>query len=114
MAEAIRSGTVKAYCSELALTEMMYVICRRKNWREAIQKKNDLVSSNLVSIEATSNLLAEAALTKCGRALSLQDCFTITLARILGCEALFAKPEEELSREMKRKHFEVPIGFLTG
>jgi hypothetical protein len=109
----IRRRSIKAYCSELGLTEMMYMTCRGKGWTEAVQKRDDLLNSNLISVEPTSKLLTEAAQTKCGRALSLQDCFTIALARVLHCEAVFAKPESELSRAMKKKPFDIPISYLV-
>lgn len=92
---------------------MMYVVCRKKGLTEAFQKRDDLLDSNLLNVEATSKLLSEAAQVKCGRALSIQDCFTIALARVYRCEAVFAKPESELSREQKKKPFDVPITYLV-
>lgn len=91
----------------------MYVVCRRKNWNQAVQKRDDLFKSNMITVEPASRLVSEAAREKCERSISLQDCFTIALARVLRCEAVFAKPESELSRELQKKPFDVPISYLV-
>ncbi len=108
----IRSGTVKAFCSELGLTEMLYILCRKKGWTEALAKRDQLVGSRLVSVEPSLVVMEEAAREKCRRALALQDCFTIALARSLRCEAVFARRESELSSEQRKEPFDVPIHYL--
>ncbi|HZY94110.1 MAG TPA: PIN domain-containing protein [Candidatus Bathyarchaeia archaeon] len=113
LAADIRQRNIKACCSELAIAEMMYVTCREKNWAQALQNRDNLLNSNLVIVQPTSGLVSMAAQIKCDRALALSDCFTLALARMHHCEAIFAKPESELSREQKKKPFDVPISYLV-
>jgi len=109
--EILRDETL-AFCSELAVVEMEYILCRRVGWSVAEEKGRYLLESNVVSIIETGTLMSEAAKVKCERALSLPDCFTLALAKIFGCKAYFVKREEEMEREIKRRSFDVGVEFL--
>ena len=63
-------------------------------------------------MEDVSVLIASAADIKCERALSLPDCFTLSLARRLSVPCLFAGRERELQAETERRAFEVEIAYL--
>ncbi|MEM3070732.1 MAG: PIN domain-containing protein [Candidatus Bathyarchaeia archaeon] len=103
---------VLAFCSEIALVEMEYVLCRKLRSKIAEEKRRYLLESNMINIIETNVLMNEVAKLKCERALSLPDCFTLSLAKIFNCEALFVKREKEIEEEVKRKSFNIEIEFL--
>lgn len=103
---------VYAYTTEIALTELKYVLCRRIGREEAQDRVHKLIQSGYVSVVGTSELWEIAAEYKCERAISLADCFTLALAKKLKMPALFAKRERELIEEMERKPFDVKVIFL--
>ena len=111
--ESILRGEVEAFTSQIALIEMMYILCRKTGWKIAENKKNSLLFSRMIHIVPLEELLDEVAKIKCERRISLADCCTIALARIYNCKALFVKKERELEEEMKRKPFDIEIEFLT-
>ena len=110
--DAIGGLEVEALTHELSVVEMTYVLCRRAGPAVALRKKSLLLRSGVVRVVSVSELADEAALIKCERAISLADCFTIALARVYGCPAVFAKKEKELEREMERRPFNVEMLFL--
>mgnify|MGYP000279967314 CR=1 FL=1 len=110
--DLLKSGAVEVFVSEVAITELRYVICRRYGWDVSAERVDKLLRSGYLHVQETSFLIEEAAKIKCKRAISLADCFCIALARRLACKALFAKREEDLVREMRRKPFDVEILFL--
>ncbi len=58
------------------------------------------------------SILHEVARMKCERAIALGDCHTLAAAAKLNGTALFARAEEDLVKEMKRKPFSVKLMFL--
>jgi hypothetical protein len=97
---------------EVALTELRYILCRGLGRAEADARVEKLLSSGYLMVEETSRLVAGAADYKCERAVSLPDCFTLSLGRHLSVPALFAGRERELLAEMERRAFDVEIQFL--
>ena len=95
---------------ELAITELRYILCRAMGKREARVEK--LLASGYLLVENVSGLTASAADIKCERALSLPDCFTLSLAKRLSVPCLFARRERELLAETERKAFDVDIAYL--
>ncbi len=110
--EALKNNDVEAWTTELALTELKYILCRNLGWRESSKRIGDLLASGYLKIEDTKRLINEAAKLKCRRAISLPDCFTIVLAQDIGGGALFARNEQDLANEMKKGSFDVEILFL--
>jgi len=110
--EGILRDEALAFCSELAVVEMEYILCRRLGWSVAEEKTRHLLQSRVVNIVETGALMTEAAKVKCERALSLPDSFTLALARIFDCRAYFVKMEEEMEKEIKRRSFDVEVEFL--
>ena len=110
--KALESDMVEAWTTELAIAELKYVLCRKLGWQESNERVNKLLASGYVKTEDTLTLINEASKTKCKRAISLPDCFTLALAQKIGGNALFARKEQDLTNEMKRKPFEVNILFL--
>ncbi len=96
----------------LALSEAEYILCRQSGEETARQKLDSLIQSRIIEVVEDSFLLHDAARVKCGRAIALADCYTIALAQKLRGTALFARPEEDLERESRRRPFPVPVAFL--
>jgi predicted nucleic acid-binding protein len=111
--QALLNEEVGAYITEIAETELRYLLCRRLGREKAERAVLALMASEYLQVEDTSDILEDAALYKCERAISLADCFCLALAKRLACPALFAREEEDLRREMARKPFDVNIIFLA-
>jgi predicted nucleic acid-binding protein len=110
--DRIIRNEVRAVTHELALTEMAYMLCRNLGWDLASTKLEYLTSSGLVSIDETSELIKDAAMIKCERALALPDCFTLASAKRHRCKALFVRMEEELRKEISSRSLGVDVAFL--
>jgi predicted nucleic acid-binding protein len=110
--EALESDLVEAWTTELAVAELKYVLCRKLGWKESSERVSNLLSSGYIKIADTSPLINEASKTKCKRAISLPDCFTLSLAQKISGNALFARKEQDLANEIRRKSFEVDMLFL--
>ncbi len=110
--DALKSDLVEAWTTELAVAELKYVLCRKLGWHESNERVSKLLASGYIKIEDTSALINEASKTKCERAISLPDCFTLSLAQKISGSVLFARKEKDLVSEMRRKSFGVNILFL--
>lgn len=111
--DRIKRNEVRAVTHELALTEMTYMLCRNLGWDTAAAKLEYLKNSGFILVDETSELIKDAAMLKCERALALPDCFTLAVAKRYQCKALFVKMEEELKKELSRKSIGVDISFLV-
>lgn len=111
--EAIKRGDVVASTHELALTEVLYLICRRIGFEKAKHRVDILILSGLIALEPTAELMETAARIKCARPIALADCYTLALAENRHLVALFAEKEAELVREMERAPFDVEMEFLS-
>jgi hypothetical protein len=49
---------------------------------------------------------------KCERAISLADCYVLGLAKLEQADALFARRERELEKEIEKKSLDVQVHFL--
>ena len=110
--ESLKKDHVEGWTTELAVAELRYILCRKIGWAESNGRVNKLLSSGYIKVEDTLKLISEASKLKCGRAISLPDCFTLSLAAEIEGTALFARKEQDLTAEMQRAPFEVPILFL--
>ena len=110
--KALETDLIEAHTTELTITELRYILCRKLGWQESCERVNKLVNSGYFMIEETSRLINEAAKIKCKRAISLPDCFTLALAHKITGGALFARQEQELVEEMGKKPFATPLVFL--
>lgn len=109
---SIRNDLIEAWTTELALTELRYILCRKLGWTESDKRVNKLLASGYFKVENTMKLMNEAAKLKCCRAVSLPDCFTIALAQEINGKALFARKEQDLTTEIQRNPFDINILFL--
>jgi predicted nucleic acid-binding protein len=103
---------VEAHTTELAITELRYVLCRKLGWQQSKERVNKLLASGYFKVEDTSQLINEAAKIKCQRTISLPDCFILALAHKIAGSALFARQEQELVDEMGKKSFGITLLFL--
>ena len=110
--KALETDMVEAYTTELAITELRYVLCRKFGWQQSKERVNKLLTSGYFTVEDTSQLINEAAKIKCQRDISLPDCFILALAHKIGGNALFARQEKELADEIGKKPFDIILLFL--
>jgi len=101
-----------AYVSNLTIAETFYVLCRREGVESASQKITRMISSKVIQPTDSIELAIEAGKLKCERAISLPDCSCLAVAKETGARPVFASRETELTREMKRKPFDVVPIFL--
>jgi predicted nucleic acid-binding protein len=110
--KALETDMIEAYTTELAITELRYVLCRKLGWQQSKERVNKLLASGCFKVENTSQLINEAAKIKCLRAISFPDCFILALAHKIEGKALFAHQEQELADEMEKKSFDIILLFL--
>jgi predicted nucleic acid-binding protein len=111
--QKLLEGSVDAFSSMIALTEMLYIICRKFGWPAALEKKQYLLESKMVNIIESSELVEDAARFKCNRSLALADCYTLAIAKKNSCKAVFARRELEFDKEINKTEFDVEIEFLS-
>jgi hypothetical protein len=103
---------IEVHATEVAIAELGYVLCRRVGKEEARNRIDKLLSSGYVAVESISPLIESASEYKCDRAISLPDCFSMSLAKRLSLPVLFAVREKELAKEIEKRPFDVEILFL--
>jgi predicted nucleic acid-binding protein len=102
----------RAYCSRLTISELFYILCRRKGDKFASEALESLLKSGFISPISSDELDMQAGRYKCSRAISLADCYTLAVAKIFDVVALFAKREEDIRVESERQPFDVKLLFL--
>ncbi len=115
LAEKLKKNIIEKwdpYCTELAILETYYILCRKLDWNTAKSKINALKDSNVIQIKPINIILEDAVLLKCQRSISIADCLTIALAKILQGQAIFYQKEKELDKAMENKPFDVKIIFF--
>jgi predicted nucleic acid-binding protein len=99
-------------CTELALCELTYILCRQLDWTSAWEKTQSLLRSAVVRIVRTSMVWGEAARIKCQVPISLPDCFTIAASRMLDGLPMFARQETEIVSAVEKGLLNDKIEFL--
>ena len=112
ISDEISSGTGVYMCTELAMTEMTYIICRKAGWDLASDKARRLAKSSAIKVIPTELLWSEAARIKCKVPIALPDCFTVAAARITHGSAVFVRRETELVDAIDRDLLPDKIRFL--
>jgi predicted nucleic acid-binding protein len=107
--EKILEEDILLFISEPVVSELYYVICRQKGHEEA-KKDIEAVLEGVEVIEGRDMQIL-AGKYKCERAISLSDCFTISVSKNLSLPALFKK-EKEIDYEINKKLFDIEILFL--
>jgi uncharacterized protein with PIN domain len=99
-------------CTEIALCELSYILCRNSTWKQAWSKTQSLIQSSAVAIISSQSLWVEAAQIKCSAAIALPDCFSIAAARVANGKVIFARREKEIIEAIRKKGLSDPIEFL--
>lgn len=100
-----------ARTTSLATTELRYILCRKLGMAESRERVGKLLKSGYIEV-VDAPLPELASECKCKRAISLADCYSISLAKSISAPVVFATREEELLEEMDKKPFDVEILFL--
>lgn len=56
---------IEAHTTELAMTETMYILCRKYGFEESRSRVNKLLDSGYITLWETSQLVEDAAKIKC-------------------------------------------------
>jgi len=110
--DAILDEAIDVITHELAIAELRYILCRNIGKEKAKARVEKLLASGYLLVEDISELIETAADYKCERAISLPDCFTLSLGKEGSLPVLFAGRERELAAEMERRPFDLEILFL--
>ncbi|MBI3116317.1 MAG: PIN domain-containing protein [Thaumarchaeota archaeon] len=112
LTKALLNEEIIAHASFVNMTEAEYILCRKIGHDDARNAVEGLLDSGYVAIEEDPTIHTLASAMKCGRSISLADCYTFAVAQITAAKAVFAFKESELLREMGRKPFTSQIVFL--
>lgn len=99
-------------CTEIALCELSYILCRNSTWKQAWNKTQSLIQSSAVAIIPSQSLWIEAAQIKCSVPIALPDCFSIAAARVVNGKVIFARREKEIADAIRKKKLVDAIEFL--
>mgnify|MGYP000371380604 CR=1 FL=1 len=107
----VRIGKVEGLIHPIIVYEfLLQVVRRRIPIFTSAEEALDFLESYFSTIKVENRLAMEAAKVRVKsekqlkqRRLSICDAFTIALAKIFRCKALFVKPEKELEKEIKKK-----------
>ncbi len=110
--QSIDENTAQAYTTYYGLTEAEYILCREIGRARAREKIENLVLSRAIETVEGERVYHQAAETKCDRAIALGDCYTLALAANIKGKAVFARLEQDLSQEIRKKPFAVELFFL--
>jgi predicted nucleic acid-binding protein len=110
--ESLVSEQLLAHITEVSLSEVVYILCRRIGYEKSISVINSIIDTQYFEIGQSASIYELAGRYKCERSLSIIDCYSLALGKYLALPVLFAKREIELVREIKRKAFDVKILFL--
>ncbi len=115
-AAELSRGIIKRHghyaCTEIALCELNYILCRNSTWKQAWEKTQNLIHSSAVAIVPSKALWMEASKIKCDVPIALSDCFSIVAARIFKGKAIFARREKEIVDAIRKKQLLDRIEFL--
>ena len=110
--EILESTSRTVYHSRLCVSELFYVLCRRKGQRIAVDYTRAFLDSGRSLLRDSDEIDMTAGACKCERAISLADCYVIATAIRHHATAVFARRERDLEIEIKKKPFDVEVVFL--
>jgi hypothetical protein len=102
----------EVFHNRLCVAELCYVLCRRRGITLAAEYTKSYIDAEHSTLTSSDDVDVTAATYKCERAISLADCYVIAVAKLKLATALFARHEDDLDEETRRKPFDVPIVFL--
>jgi hypothetical protein len=114
------AGKLEAVLPHPILVETYYVATRL--YRELKVENPDVTASRLVEWlsrlptviipNETIELAVETGKAKLGYGLALTDCYVLAASRMLGCKALFKKPEKEMLENLDSLKRDYTLLFL--
>jgi len=93
--EIFNRKDIKIFCNRLCLSELFYVICRRKGEVFARECIDMFLKSQYASVIASDELDMIAGAYKCERAISLAECYVLGLAKAWDSKAPPLSLQEE-------------------
>lgn len=112
LAERMGRGDGIFACTEIALCELLYILCRRIGLKKAQEKVDLLIKSSIVRVIPSNILWIESARIKCKVPIALPDCFTIAAIRITQGTGLFARREKEIGSAIRKGLIKESLEFL--
>jgi predicted nucleic acid-binding protein len=117
LGELVRSAILPpkdrtVFCSRTAVSELFYILCRRRGNTFASEAVENFLRTNYVSILSSDEIDIEAGRYKCSRTISLADCYVLAIAKVQNASAVFAQKEAEIAKELYRRPFDVKLLFL--
>ena len=110
--EVLESTSKTVYHSRLCVSELFYVLCRRRGQRIAADYTRAFLDSGRSLLRDSNEIDMTAGACKCERAISLADCYVIATAMCHHASAVFAHHERDLDSEIKKKPFHMQVVFL--
>ena len=110
--EILESASRTVYHNRLCVSELFYVLCRRRGQRIAVDYTRAFLDSGHSLLRDSDEIDITAGACKCVRAISLADSYVIATAICHHASAVFARHERDLDSEIKRKPFDVEVVFL--
>lgn len=105
-------GSGAVYSSRQTISELFYILCRRKGDEFATEAVETLLKSSYLSLVSSDEVDIQAGRYKCARTISLVDCYVLAVAKIQSVPALFARREEEVEKELESGPLDVKLLFL--
>ena len=97
------------YISPLVDTELKYILCRQKGYENAIKITSEFLKD--FKIYSEEKLRDEAAHLKCDFAISLADCYSLAIAKLLDIP-IYMKREDEIEKVFNELSTLVKINFV--
>ncbi|PSO06310.1 hypothetical protein B9Q04_16715 [Candidatus Marsarchaeota G2 archaeon BE_D] len=98
--QLIEKNRISVYISELNLTELKYIICRKYGEELTEEIIGRLLGSGYFEVSPFPSIADEVWKTKCKYSISLADSATITLGEVLGIKSVFRREKELLAKRL--------------
>ncbi len=98
---SIYYGEYEPHTTYLNLAESIYILCRRLGYEEAWKRLEILLDSGYFIVHDLSEIYRYIGECKCRFPISLADCTSLSLAKLLNKPILFFKVEEEFKGVLK-------------
>ncbi len=96
----IDKDDISFHATTISIAEVRYILCRHLGRDEAEVRVRKLLNSGVISVESDDELWISASDCKCALPISLGDCFTLSLGKVLGISPLFLRMEREFENRV--------------